>query len=150
MKPRFLVAIAHGLSDSLFGSAPDAVASILADVITASLGLPKSADTPQDSPVAVLERAKGDLTRALEAIGKLQTDAAESQSRISLLRDQIGQLESDRAAAEKMLTVPREAVERLIGGALSRGRARGLVEGTVLGLITGVLSSLFVWWLTKQ
>jgi hypothetical protein len=92
---------------------------------------------------------KRDLEAAISAVQDLQYEANDRKLEADDLQALVAKLQEDKNAAESLLKIPEESFMRLVGGATSKGRIRGLMEGAFVGFITGVLSSLLVWHLTR-
>jgi hypothetical protein len=103
-----------------------------------------------DERIVKLAQVQTDLEAAIEAVKVLRRNADESKAEAEQLKVTIDQLQQDKNAAEELVKLPEEAVLRLIARSNATGRGRGLIEGIIIGLVTGFLSSLLVWYLTKQ
>lgn len=102
-----------------------------------------------DERIARLGQVKRDLEAAINAVSSLQAEATDRKTEADQLQAVISRLQEDKNTAESLLRVPEESLVRLVGRAGSKGRIRGLIEGGVIGFVSGVLSSLFVWYVTK-
>lgn len=103
-----------------------------------------------DERIAKLDKIKFELESAVLAVDTLKQDAVKTQAEAKSLQELVGGLRRDKESFEQMLKVPEDSLARILSKAAKKGRIRGIVEGLIIGLSTGVLSSLFVWWLTKE
>lgn len=143
-----------GLQDAIQMSAVSMLAPGLAveliNAVAGALKVRSSGSQTARSPVDTLAAIKTDLEGALGAIEALEGTAKAAEQRAVELRQQIDSLSEDRHAAEQLLGTKKEAVERLIGSALSRGRARGWLEGLVVGTLGSLVASVVWHYFTKS
>ncbi len=102
-----------------------------------------------DERIKRLSDVKKDLEAAVLAVGELQSEALTSKTELDKLQAAVNQAAQDKETAEKMLSLPQESLSRIIAGATTKGRIRGIIEGLIIGLLTGAASSYLVWYLTK-
>ena len=103
-----------------------------------------------DERLQKLAKIQDDLGDALHAISELKNSAISSKREADSLEKEVNRLREDKAVAEELIKVPEEAFARMLSRVSAKARARGLLEGIAVGLFTGIVSSLTVWYFTKQ
>lgn len=96
-----------------------------------------------DARIAKLEKVRGDLLDAVDAVKSLEAEAHKSKDELTHLNEQLSTLKKDKETTEELLKLPQDSFARVLDRA-SRGAQW---KGLIIGFLLGILASLIATWI---